>query len=179
MGKYTASPVPLTEGYASHASPALSHSGHSSEKPGLPSSGWEAYYSLGTHVEVSLEHNMVIAMITLIGPDVGVWFGVGFGAKAMKDQPYDIIVDGCGRVTERKLANHGPGTPLSRSVEVVATTVHDDIRTLVLHRHFNFPTTAGDLNLIAAVGDTEQLVFHTGGKVTLIPIWTSPTWTDL
>lgn len=139
--------------------------------------------SLGSQVEVGLEHNTVTAIITLTGP-VGVWFGVGFGATAMKDLPYAIIIDGDGKVTERKLANHGPGSLIAASVTVVSTSVHDNSRTLVLHRrvngssadHFNFPTAPGDLNLIAAVGDSSQLAYHkvrTGGKITLLPTRTS------
>ncbi len=52
------------------------------------------------------------AMITLIGPS-GVWFGVGFNAHLMGDQPYTIVVDGTGAVTERKLGDHDPGRQLS------------------------------------------------------------------
>eukprot|EP00092_Neocalanus_flemingeri_P016158 GFUD01017488.1.p1 GENE.GFUD01017488.1~~GFUD01017488.1.p1 ORF type:complete len:796 (-),score=158.21 GFUD01017488.1:53-2440(-) len=139
--------------------------------------------SLLPQVEVGLEHNTVTAIITLTGP-VDVWFGVGFNAKSMEDKPYAIIVDGAGGVTERKLANHGPGTLLKQSVSVVSNTEHDNVRTLVLHRrvngstadHYNFPTKAGDLNLIAAVGDSPQLAYHkarTGGKITLLPTRTN------
>jgi hypothetical protein len=40
--------------------------------------------------------------VTLLGTD-GVWFGVGFGAinLTMEAEPYAIIVDGTGAVTER------------------------------------------------------------------------------
>jgi len=132
-----------------------------------------------SNVEVGIEHNSVTAIITISGP-VGVWFGVGFNAVAMKDEPYAIIVDGNGSVTERKLANHGPGSLLKSSVTVVSSSVHDNIRTLVLHRrvngstadHFTLPTKPGDLNIIAAYGDSVQLSYHkarTGGKITLLP----------
>ena len=40
-----------------------------------------------------------------------------FGASTMNDKPYAIIVDGNGKVTERKLQNHGPGTLLSNSIK--------------------------------------------------------------
>jgi len=134
---------------------------------------------LGNNVEVGIEHNTNTAIITLSGP-VGVWFGVGFDATAMKDEPYAIIVDGKGKVSERKLANHGPGTQLDTSVTIVSNSVHDNIRTLVLHRnvngstaaHYDFPTKARDLNLISAVGDGPELSYHksrAGGKVTLLP----------
>ena len=39
----------------------------------------------------------------------------------MKDEPYAIIIDGNGEVTERKLDNHGPGKVLSNSIEIFIT----------------------------------------------------------
>jgi hypothetical protein len=42
--------------------------------------------SLGGIVNLTLEHDGTTASLTLSGPD-GVWFGVGFGATAMKDAP--------------------------------------------------------------------------------------------
>ena len=64
---------------------------------------------------MKLEHDLVKVTLTLSGP-ADVWFGVGFGASTMNDKPYAIIVDGNGKVTERKLENHGPGTLLANSV---------------------------------------------------------------
>eukprot|EP01051_Picozoa_sp_SAG22_P004863 SAG22_NODE_273_length_13182_cov_12.693419_8_plen_651_part_00 len=62
------------------------------------------------------------ATITLTGP-VGKWFGVGFGATIMANTPWTVVVDGAGAVTERKLANHMPGTVLPPSVTVVSSSV--------------------------------------------------------
>ena len=60
-------------------------------------------------LEVSLSHDTKSINISVSGP-ADVWFGIGFGATAMKDQPYAVIVGGGdGAVTERKLADHGPG----------------------------------------------------------------------
>ena len=42
------------------------------------------------------------ASIRLSGP-AGSWFGVGFGASSMADEPYALIVDGSGGVTERRV----------------------------------------------------------------------------
>ena len=130
-------------------------------------------------VEVGVEHNTATAILTLTGPST-VWYGVGWGAAAMKDLPYAIIVDGAGRVTERRLADHGPGTQLMTSLRVEANTVRDGRRTVVVSRpvrgatkeHFTFPTLPGDLAIISAVGDTAQLAYHkakTGAVVTLLP----------
>lgn len=116
----------------------------------------------------------------MTGPS-DVWFGVGFNAGAMKDQPYAIIVDGTlGNVSERKLADHGPGSLLNASLEVVSNTVSDGVRTVVVSRHvkgdtkdhYSFQTTPGDLALISAVGNTADLSYHksrTGGTITLLP----------
>ena len=62
------------------------------------------------------------------------WFGVGFNAQTMSDKPYAIIVDGTGAVTERRLADHGPGTQLRTSINVTANTVSKGKRTVVLTR---------------------------------------------
>ena len=59
-------------------------------------------------LELTLSHDTKSINISVTGPS-DVWFGFGFGAAAMKDQPYAVIVDGEGAVTERKLADHSPG----------------------------------------------------------------------
>ena len=98
----------------------------------------------------------------------------------MKDLPYAIIVDGEGKVTERKLADHGPGTVLAPSISVVSNTVVDNVRTVVMSRpvqgaskdHYTFQTLPGDLSIISAVGNSAQLSYHksrTGGTITLLP----------
>ena len=57
-----------------------------------------------------------MATITLEGPR-DVWYGLGFHALAMGDEPWTIIVSGNGSVMERKLASHQPGTlPLGLQV---------------------------------------------------------------
>lgn len=73
-------------------------------------------------LEVELDDNTGNATITLSGP-AGKWFGVGFGASAMADLPYAIIVDGGGKVVERKLANHAGGVELPATVSVVRNEV--------------------------------------------------------
>ena len=105
---------------------------------------------------------------------------MGFNAGAMKDLPYAIIIDGEGKVTERKLADHGPGTVLATSIRVVSNTVVDNVRTVVMSRpvqgaskeHYTFQTLPGDLSIISAVGNSAQLSYHksrTGGTITLLP----------
>ena len=138
--------------------------------------------NLGNLVEISIAHNGTKATITLTGPS-HVWFGIGFDATSMKDEPYAIIVDGKGVVTERKLANHGPGNLLPKTVTLVSKTVNRKLRTIVLQRstkglsadHYTIPTVPGDLNMIAAIGTGKIFTYHkkhTGGKITLIPTQT-------
>jgi hypothetical protein len=134
---------------------------------------------LGSQVGLRLEHDTVKATLTLSGP-AEVWFGLGFDASTMADKPYAIIVDGKGAVTERRLANHGPGTLLNSSLTLISSSVADNRRTVVVERavkgaskeHYSLPTSPGDLSIIAAVGDSVQLAYHktrTGGRVTLLP----------
>ena len=83
----------------------------------------------------------------------------------MSDEPYALIVDGNGELSERKLANHGPGTLLKPFTSVVSSTIKDNVRTLILQRpvrgpekdYFNIPTASGDLSVISAVGDTVRM----------------------
>lgn len=93
---------------------------------------------------------------------------------------YALIVDGKGAVTERKLANHGPGTVLTPSVTVVSSTAAGGRRTVVLTRnvtgatsdHYSIPKTAGEINLITAIGNSVEIAYHasrTGAKFVLLP----------
>jgi len=77
--------------------------------------------------------------ITLKAP-AGVWFGVGFGATVMNDQPWTIVVDGDGAVTERKLANHESGYVLAPSVEVIASSVGPAVVPSAMRNHWGYPT---------------------------------------
>ena len=135
--------------------------------------------AIGPEVNISMEHNTETAVITLVGPS-NVWFGVGFHATSMSDKPYAVIVDGAGKVSERRLVNHGPGALLNSSLTILSNSVADGVRTVVVHRavkgftsnHFTLPTAPGELDMIAAVGDSVDLAYHksrTGGKVTLLP----------
>ena len=59
--------------------------------------------ALGSGVSVSITHDGSTANISLTGPAAS-WFGIGFGASAMKDLPYALIVDGTGKVGRRVAA---------------------------------------------------------------------------
>ena len=120
------------------------------------------------------------ATITLQGPS-SVYFAFGFGAQAMGDQPWTLVADGSGNVTERKLANHAEGTDSSPSIKVISNSVHDGVRTVVISRplqgknddYFSFDATSSDIPIIAAVGSTAAFGFHKDkapAKLTMLPI---------
>ena len=139
--------------------------------------------NLGNLVNIVIGHNGVDATINMKGPS-SVWFGIGFDATSMKDQPYAIIIDGDGRVSERKLGNHAPGSILKNSVKVVSNTVRNGLRSISLQRkvkgispdHYSILTQPGDLNMIAALGSSKVFGYHkthSGGKITLLPTETN------
>eukprot|EP00937_MAST-01D_sp_MAST-1D-sp2_P001435 g1435.t1 len=136
-------------------------------------------------VNVSIAHDgLNKTTITLSGP-AGAWFGVGFAATKMADAPYAIVVDGKGVVTERRLADHGPGAQLAPSVAVTAHSVSGGRREVVLTRgvtgassqHWSLPTAPGVVQLITATGTGADLAYHgptrTGASLTLLPVRTS------
>jgi hypothetical protein len=112
------------------------------------------------------------ATITLSGPD-GRWFGVGLDSPNfdMADQPYTIVVDGAGTVTEVKLGKHAPGNVLQSSLTVVANSVTNGRRNVVLQRpfagitgdHYTFDPKTSALPLLAASGTSPTYSYH-GGK---------------
>ena len=120
------------------------------------------------------------ATITIAGPS-NVWFGVGFGASAMADEPWSVVVDGEGTVTERKLANHAAGTLLDTSVKVVSNSVSSGVRSVVLSRplkgkgadYFTFDLNTTVFHIITAVGSSAAFGFHKDkapAKLTMLPV---------
>lgn len=131
-------------------------------------------------VRVTLSVDENVANITVEGPE-DVWFGVGFGAQAMKDAPWAVIVDGHGNVTERKLADQSPGTLLDPSITVVSMSTSSSIRTIVLtrprqghdDRYFTFDLKTPVVPIINAVGSTVELSYHkdkSPAQLSLVPV---------
>lgn len=134
------------------------------------------------NVSVVLDLENSVAQISLEGPK-DVWFGVGFAAQSMSDEPWAIIVDGQGEVSERKLGNHQAGTLLKASVTVKESQVVNSLRRVVLTRplkgasseYYSFnPLEDGgaQINFINAVGSGPTLSYHkhrTLGLLTLLP----------
>ena len=140
--------------------------------------GLQGTVKLG-ELKFHIAHDTSIATMTMLGPS-DVWFGIGFDASSMNDAPYTIVIDGNGKVYEKKLANHAPGTDLTSTIRVLSNTVQDSTRIVVMQRsvkglssnHYSFPTKPGDVNLIGAIGQSPDYSYHkshSGGKITLIP----------
>ena len=155
--------------------------------------------NLGNLTTLKLEHNgQGNITITISGPSK-VWFGVGtyificlctyifiylcmfiytgFDATTMADEPYAIIIDGTGAVSERKLGNHNPGTLLPSTITVLSDTVNNNgIRTVSMERPLKgmeYCLKSGSLNVITAIGSTPQLSYHaarTAATIILLPL---------
>ena len=132
-------------------------------------------------LHLSMEKSAEEVHITMVGPSA-VWYGVGFNASEMSDQPWAIIVDGHGAVTERKLVDQKAGTLLKSTVKVLSNTVQDGVRTVTMSREmkgsgpeyysfdFDGPSTVPFIN---AVGSTPTFSYHKAkapASITLLPI---------
>ena len=102
-------------------------------------------------MKLSLTSKSDQAMINITGPD-GKWFGVGLGAKTftMSDQPYTIMVDGSGKVSELKLGDHSGGQTLAQSVKIVSNKVVNGRRTISSTRALKVSTYSLKYNLTMA-----------------------------
>lgn len=134
-------------------------------------------------VTAMVQLNAKAATITISGPATA-WFGIGFNALAMADQPYTIRANSSG-VYEQKIgtcgseAEHCPGTPLNTSVTVLSTKVVDNIRTVVVTRplkgmtpnHYSFDISqATQINMIAAAGQSQEFAYHKAHSNGLLPL---------
>eukprot|EP00441_Pelagodinium_beii_P008967 CAMPEP_0197703324 /NCGR_PEP_ID=MMETSP1338-20131121/125377_1 /TAXON_ID=43686 ORGANISM="Pelagodinium beii, Strain RCC1491" /NCGR_SAMPLE_ID=MMETSP1338 /ASSEMBLY_ACC=CAM_ASM_000754 /LENGTH=724 /DNA_ID=CAMNT_0043287219 /DNA_START=177 /DNA_END=2351 /DNA_ORIENTATION=- len=123
--------------------------------------------------------------ISMMGP-ANVWFGIGFDAVEMRDEPYAIIINGEGVVSERKLAFHSAGNKLEPQVVVLEDSAAGGIRTVLVrrsaigqseaHHSFNGEPT----NYIYAFGLQSNFGFHGmnfGRWASCVPIGDcDPSW---
>ena len=139
------------------------------------------------NVSVHVSQTKNIVRIVLKGPS-SVWFGVGFNASAMKDQPWAVVVEGGakGSITERRLHDQNPGILLNVTIKVVATSIKGAMKTVVIERPIDngysvFDSNIVELPFINAIGSTAQLSYHkehAPSSLTMLPVQgvdTAPT----
>eukprot|EP00494_Astrolonche_serrata_P006497 UN06521 len=122
-------------------------------------------------LKLELNQNKDEVLITLKGP-TDKWFGVGFAAHKMEDEPYAIIIhyDGDGKtaVHERKLGNYYEGTLLKTSVTVILDKIENGIREVTLRRamkgitsdHYTFDINKSKIAFINAIGKSGEFAIH-------------------
>ena len=124
----------------------------------------------GVSCVFSIQPNHDTIHMLLTGPS-NVWYGIAFGATAMKDLPYSIIVEGTGNVFEQKLGNHGPGTKLSPAIKILSDTKYNGLRTVSLTRnlsvslsdsndYYDFSGIIKDINMMSAIGSGPTFSYH-------------------
>ena len=84
--------------------------------------------------------HQALGTLTLRGP-AAVWFGVGLDAQNMADSPYTIYVNASGAFEQQigtcgSEAQHCAGDALAASLTLVANTVVDGVREVVVTRAF-------------------------------------------
>ena len=114
-----------------------------------------------------------VVTITASGPSDS-WFGIGFNAQQMSDQPYALIFNNK-EVLEQKLgtcgseAEHCAGTRLNKTINVISNTVVHERREIVLTRvaefadqnYYSFRTSDQlTIPLITAIGNTQTFAYH-------------------
>merc|ERR1711957_708156 len=100
----------------------------------------------------------------------------------MGDEPWAVIIEASGNVSERKLISQSPGNVLPASVAVISDTVDAGLRTVVLSRamrgvtpkHYSFDAQQPVvLEFINAVGNGPTLSYHkdkTPSSLALLPV---------
>jgi hypothetical protein len=147
-----------------------------------PHAAYSGHASSLVHVGIHLNLRNDTAIVSLSGPS-DVWFGVGFNATRMANEPWAIIVEGNGDVTERKLGDQGGGgteTALPPSIRLISNAVVDGTRTVVFsrplqgtdERYYTFDKDVTDLHFINAIGSTSKVSYHkekTASVITVLP----------
>ena len=96
------------------------------------------------------------------------WFGIGFGETTMSNQPWTIISDGNGIITERKLGSYSPGQLLNPTITIVINEVNGEFRNIEFKRsliindqdYFSFDFDAEFIDFICAFGNSTQFQYH-------------------
>ena len=100
----------------------------------------------------------------------------------MVDEPWTLIVDGSGNVTERKLANHAAGVLLAPTIHVVSNEIDAKAgtRTVVMTRslvganknyftfHVDGTNGLSSLNILLAIGSGPEFGYHKDKEPTML-----------
>lgn len=129
--------------------------------------GWMNDTTTGVSLAMSVNKGSSSLHMLVTGPQ-NVWYGVAFGATAMKDLPYAIIIQGDGTILEQKLGNHGPGNRLNATIQVLSDTKYNGIRTVSLTRkihisnqdYYDFSHFDKDVAMLIAVGSGSDFAYH-------------------
>eukprot|EP01084_Bolivina_argentea_P258907 436667_1 len=160
---------------------------------------FNALTSCGKIIKYTYEYGMIIGdvstkntgiiNITISGPS-NVWFGLGFNAQQMADQPYAIIINST-NVWEQQLGvgagcqqsgDHCAGIILNNSLKLISNTVENNIRIVHIQRlligaapnYYSFePYEIASINLITAIGESQTFAYHKAHSNTLISLITS------
>ena len=120
-----------------------------------------AVNSVGMFVSANASH----LEITATGP-AGVWYGVGLNATTMSALPWTLVVDGTGKVSAHRLADHAAGTRLPAKLNLISNLVSDGRRTVVVTAPLptSFDLEAlherAELAVITAVGSGPKFAYH-------------------
>ena len=90
------------------------------------------------------------------------------GETTMSNQPWTIISDGNGIITERKLGSYSPGQLLNPTITIVINEVNGEFRNIEFKRsliindqdYFSFDFDAEFIDFICAFGNSTQLQYH-------------------
>ena len=135
--------------------------------------------SVESLTNTTLTLNQTTALLRISGPST-VWFGIGFNATTMGDDPWTIIVDGDGKVSEYLLGNHNPGKQLNRSSVTLSSAVRNGIRTVLLKfpmegKHLSLSLDIEQLNIITAIGSSVELKYHKAKTTTTVYLFPAGT----
>lgn len=113
-----------------------------------------------------MNENSNTVQISMRSP-ADVWYGIGFDAIRMGDQPYAIIVLGDGSVQERQLGNYAAGSELNATVTKLQEEVSNGLRTVILQRaaagkdfRYHSFISKESINYIWAYGPQSSFGYH-------------------
>jgi len=116
--------------------------------------------------KVRVNGDSASVQISMRGP-ADAWYGIGFDAVQMSEQPYAIIVLGDGSVQERELGVYAEGEVLDATLLKLQDDVSNGVRTVVLQRaaagrdsRYHSFISKESINYIWAYGQQATFSYH-------------------